>query len=166
MTQEIFNFSFYFSFERDLTLRSDLFYSHGSHKPVSKFFWNESMLRSMMEGKLHEEWCTPVIQGHYSKFESFIGQTKITYCLLSRRCKERSGTRFYSRGIDESGNCSNTVETEQIVLFGKYLLSTVFVSGSTPIFWEQRSQTSQVKLTRNKELTKGPYLEHLSGLNS
>lgn len=75
-------------------------YSQNINRPLSKFFWNESLLKNLFESKIMDEWRIPVIQGHYSKFETFIDQAKIVYYLISRRSKLRSGTRFYSRGID------------------------------------------------------------------
>lgn len=46
------------------------------------------------------EWMIPVIQGHYGKFQLSVGNRMISYYLISRRSKYRSGTRFYNRGID------------------------------------------------------------------
>jgi hypothetical protein len=50
------------------------------------------------------------------------------------------------------------------VAVGKEVTSAVFVSGSSPLFWEQKSQAMPARLTRNKELTNGPFLEHLMTL--
>lgn len=48
-----------------------------------------------------------------------------------------SGTRFYSRGIDENFNASNFVETEEIFTWINYTFTHVSVRGSVPIFWKQ-----------------------------
>jgi len=64
--------------------------------------------------------------------------------------KYRSGTRFYNRGIDENSKCSQFIETEQIIVLGTQLLSFVCLSGSAPLFWEQKSQSDKIRLTRNK----------------
>jgi hypothetical protein len=45
-------------------------------------------------------------------------------------------------------------------------MSAVFISGSSPVFWEQKSQTNPIRLTRNKELTKGPFISHFTNLNA
>jgi len=37
--------------------------------------------------------------------------------LISRRSTARAGPRYYSRGIDESGNVANFVETEMILRY-------------------------------------------------
>ena len=47
------------------------------------------------------------------------------------------GTRFHSRGIDEQGNVSNFVETEQIVMYEESVQSFTQVRGSIPVFWRQ-----------------------------
>jgi hypothetical protein len=47
------------------------------------------------------------------------------------------GTRYHSRGIDDQGNVSNFVETEQIVLVDDDLSSFVQIRGSIPLFWRQ-----------------------------
>ena len=65
------------------------------------------MLDALIKDKQIEEWRIPIIQGHYGKFESYVIGTKITYHVITRRSKFRSGMRFYSRGIDEEGYCSN-----------------------------------------------------------
>ena len=65
------------------------------------------MLDAIMKDKPVDEWKILVIQGHYGKFDSYINDFKITYAIITRRSKHRSGMRFYSRGIDEEGHCSN-----------------------------------------------------------
>ena len=57
--------------------------------------------------------------------------------LISRRGWKRVGTRYHSRGIDDNGQVSNFVETEQIVIAGASKTSYVQVRGSIPLFWEQ-----------------------------
>lgn len=59
------------------------------------------------------------------------------YIMISRRSREMSGTRFYSRGIDTHGNAANFVETEEIMVCHNYVLSYVQLRGSLPIFWVQ-----------------------------
>lgn len=55
--------------------------------------------------------------------------------LLSRRAPARAGVRFFSRGADVHGNCSNTVETEQVMATPERLLSYVQLRGSLPFCW-------------------------------
>ena len=74
------------------------------------------------------------------------------------------GTRMNVRGLDDQGNASNFVETENIIKIGPLLYSFVQTRGSVPIFWEQISVGSGIKalyedvnLTRTTEMTKGPF---------
>lgn len=57
--------------------------------------------------------------------------------IVSRRSIDRAGTRMFSRGVDETGNVSNFVETEQMVLFKNEGSSLVQVRGSIPLHWSQ-----------------------------
>lgn len=58
--------------------------------------------------------------------------------LISRLSSRRAGTRFNARGIDDSGNVANFVETETIFWTpAGYCFSYSQVRGSLPIFWEQ-----------------------------
>ena len=118
LTQEIFNFSFYFSFNRDLTLCFQKWRTELRPKPKDMFFWNAGMLNALKVDEGVLEWLIPVMQGHYSRFELTVGNRMVKYYLISRRSKYRSGTRFYSRGIDENSQCANYVETEQVIVIG------------------------------------------------
>lgn len=52
------------------------------------------------------------------------------------------GTRYLSRGTDETGNASNSAETEQIVINGNVVCSFVQVRGTIPLFWKQEVNSS------------------------
>jgi hypothetical protein len=108
------------------------------------------MLRALGVVETGREWLVPVIQGHYGGFEVNLGTKRVSYHLLSRRSKYRSGTRFFSRGIDENSKCAQFVESEQMVGVEGEMLGLVVLSGSPPLFWEQKWQGDKVRLTRNK----------------
>ncbi len=57
--------------------------------------------------------------------------------IISRRSRFRAGTRYLRRGIDDSGKVANYVETEQIMIFKKHVISFVQTRGSIPVFWSQ-----------------------------
>jgi len=57
--------------------------------------------------------------------------------IVSRRGIHRAGTRFFSRGIDATGNVSNYVETEQLIEVNGNCSSFVQTRGSIPLFWYQ-----------------------------
>jgi hypothetical protein len=108
-----------------------------------RFFWNKVLLNDILELNSDYEilkyenetnkstfvdldkFILPLIQGFF-QIEMLeipvednlspitIESIKLKLCLISRRNRFRLGTRFKSRGIDESGNVSNFVETEQV----------------------------------------------------
>ena len=57
---------------------------------------------------------------------------------LSYRSRFRTGTRFWVRGADVSGNVANFNETEQIIeVKGVGIASYVQTRGSMPFLWAQ-----------------------------
>lgn len=81
------------------------------------------------------------IYGFVEIHQLLLGGHHLTFALISRRSSGRVGTRFHSRGIDDRGNVSNYVETEQIVSLedplNQRVASQVQVRGSIPLYWEQ-----------------------------
>lgn len=87
-----------------------------------------------------------------------LNTTEIDFILVSRRDKRRTGMRFVSRGCDlvipiffillmyffKDGNCSNTADTEQILVIYKpntldlKVVSYVQLRGSMPFLWQQK----------------------------
>ena len=62
--------------------------------------------------------------------------------LISRRSTQRSGLRYLRRGIDDRGNCANTVETEQILSSPTWERSAKYrcfvqIRGSIPLYFSQ-----------------------------
>ena len=62
--------------------------------------------------------------------------------LISRRSIRRSGLRYLRRGIDDDGNCANTVESEQILSSADWSPSSSIhsftqVRGSVPVYFSQ-----------------------------
>jgi hypothetical protein len=62
--------------------------------------------------------------------------------LISRRSTKRSGLRYLRRGIDDNGNCANTVETEQILSSPTWDRSAIYrcfvqIRGSIPLYFSQ-----------------------------
>jgi len=54
-------------------------------------------------------WRVPVIQGHVKELYCENNYFSFYYCVISRRSKFMSGTRFNSRGIDTNCNVANFV---------------------------------------------------------
>ncbi|RMZ82432.1 hypothetical protein DV737_g2093, partial [Chaetothyriales sp. CBS 132003] len=62
--------------------------------------------------------------------------------IISRRSTKRSGLRYLRRGIDDEGNCANSVETEQVLSApdwdrSKPIHSFVQIRASIPLFFSQ-----------------------------
>lgn len=147
-----------------------------------RFFWNFHMTKEIREtfkenedAELSSHWILPVIQG-YIQIEHCImdfkedkglsdlvntqefGNTKYTAPLeydigiISRRNRNRAGTRSKKRGLEQSGACANFVETEQFLEFKPHIVSFVQVRGSIPVYWSQ----SGYKYRPPPRLDKGP----------
>ena len=103
---------------------------------MNRFFWNKECVHDLIACKA-DEWIVPFMSA-FVEFQPNCEVEGKTFSILfiSRRSRHRAGCRFTKRGIDESGNVANFVETEQILLFadGK-VTSYVQVRGSIPIIW-------------------------------
>jgi hypothetical protein len=108
-----------------------------------RFFWNKILLNDILQMNANYEilkyenesdksaiinldkFILPLIQGFFqieildipvedNLSPKKVDTIKLKLCLISRRNRYRLGTRFKSRGIDDNGNVSNFVETEQV----------------------------------------------------
>ena len=89
--------------------------------------------------------------------------------VISRLSSRRAGTRFNSRGIDDSGNVANFVETETIFWSPTGIcFSYTQVRGSVPIFWESSSSLipgqQKIQITRSTEATQPSFDRHFANL--
>jgi hypothetical protein len=102
--------------------------------------------------KLEDQfWTLPIIQGFVQVEECVIENECFTLALVSRRSRNRAGTRYKRRGIDEDGNVANYVETEQILSLRQHQISFTQIRGSVPIYWDQ----SGYKYRPPPRITKG-----------
>ena len=104
------------------------------------YCWNHNLLKPFFLDEC-EGVFLPLINGYigirtidsYSKEYNFI--------LISRKDHRRPGVRYLSRGGDTSGNVSNYVETEQILIYSDdenfHILSYYQLRGSIPLSWNQ-----------------------------
>lgn len=135
-----------------------------------RFWHNEHMSKDLIHAGLHA-YILPVMQGYLqtvslpveaidepkqetessSDFKRLADAVlRCQMMVISRRSKERAGLRYQRRGINESGQVANFVETEQILyvlrsqsasnlpstLIGD-VLSFVQIRGSIPLYWSQ-----------------------------
>ncbi|CAO3663318.1 unnamed protein product [Rhizopus stolonifer] len=152
--------TFYFSYKYNLTLsiqkQAELSAVNGTNdwrKADERFFWNKHLCtkkinasQKMRVGHDFSAFILPIIQGFISIHSTVINHRAVKFGLISRRSQERAGTRYFSRGLDELGNASNFVETEQILLCDDYhslveqqllCFSHVQTRGSVPAIWRQ-----------------------------
>ncbi|TKY87434.1 hypothetical protein EX895_004112 [Sporisorium graminicola] len=124
-----------------------------------RFWHNEHMSKDLIHAGLHA-YILPVMQGYLqtvdlpiqpieedkAEAEPTDAVQRCQVMVVSRRSKERAGLRYQRRGINESGQVANFVETEQIlyVLHSTAanetigdVLSFVQIRGSIPLFWSQ-----------------------------
>lgn len=88
----------------------------------SEFLFNSIPLNNYR--KYSNSFALCCIQGFVGSFSKLI--------LISRRSYLRAGARFFMRGCDSDGNCSNFVETEQII---DGISTYLQIRGSIPIKW-------------------------------
>jgi len=117
-----------------------------------RFFWNKNMVVPFEKVGL-EEWIHPMMCGYIEvaynvrlRDSDDPDSASFTYLFISRRSRERQGTRFNMRGLDEEGHAANFVETEQIIMpdadknssrADVAVCSYVQTRGSIPTIWNQ-----------------------------
>lgn len=170
----------YFSYSLDVTNSFQRQSQHAPDVPMWKgaddrFFWNRFIQSDLIDFSLGandtsgirygpqpgaDPYILPVMFGMMRITPARVKSTSFTFALITRRCRHRAGTRYFSRGIDEQGNVANYNETEQIVILndstgglsgfgggqsmtsGKagqdlQVYSFVQTRGSVPLFWTE-----------------------------
>ncbi|CAG8466569.1 2088_t:CDS:10 [Diversispora eburnea] len=129
------------------------------------FWWNEHMLQNFIELELHA-WILPVMQGFVQIKPCEIDENSFDFIIISRRSKERAGLRYQRRGINEHGNVSNFVETEQIISVKDHEISFLQIRGSIPLFWSQSSYGLKPRpvLERSESENKLAFSKHFDSL--
>lgn len=103
-----------------------------------RFVWNR-FAASKLANIGAVSWIVPLILGYVDVRTGLINGKSVQFALISRRAADRPGLRFTARGADVHGNCSNFVETEQIVSHGTAYSSYVQIRGSIPLLWKQEA---------------------------
>ena len=157
MNQVLATPSFYFSYTTDLTRSMQGKESFASSSPDSiggesalevvtrlytdweeRFVWNRFLLEPFLSrGAEFLRYCLPLIHGCVFIRQCSINGRLFRWSLVSRRSRRRAGTRYFSRGCDSDGECSNFVETEQIVEHADSCSSFILTRGSIPLSWSQ-----------------------------
>jgi hypothetical protein len=166
----------YFSYSQDLTrpLQSQSSSSSRSlyQKCDRRFFWNYSLQRKFIDiserypDQNLSSFILPVVSGFVRIEICKIYSKSFSFALISRRSPGRSGTRYFSRGVDHSGNVSNFVETEQILMIEDSIFSHVQIRGSIPLFWMQVADMQYLPPLKMFELSSEPFRKHFDDLKS
>ena len=158
----------YFSYNLDLTNAFQRQSRVDPSQPLwqrtdERFLWNRfisSDLIDMRNGKdgtggfrlalgpqpAVDPFILPVISGTMSMTKTTVKGTPLTFALITRKSRHRTGTRFFSRGMDERGHVSNFNETEQLVVLNDD------ASGPTGGFGSANGAASQVSHTRDVQI--------------
>ncbi|KAF2209278.1 hypothetical protein CERZMDRAFT_107157 [Cercospora zeae-maydis SCOH1-5] len=172
----------YFSYSFDLTNSFQRQAQSDTNEPLweradNRFFWNRFISSSLINFRLGKSagrlssgpqpavdpYILPVMYGMMRITNTSIKGTTLTFVLITRRSRFRTGTRYLSRGIDEEGHVSNYNETEQAIILNDALssgmtsyagdrgfsdskpvhgsetqvLSYVQTRGSVPVYWAE-----------------------------
>jgi hypothetical protein len=171
----------YFSYTLDITNSFQRLAESSPHSPLWKraddrFFWNRFISSDLIDFRMginnrfglrggeHPEvdpYILPVMFGMLEIRNASVKGFSFTIALITRRCRHRVGTRYFSRGIDEEGHISNFNETEQLIILNDsargpitytgsggmqngninvregQVLSYVQTRGSVPVFWAE-----------------------------
>ncbi|PWW79835.1 hypothetical protein C7212DRAFT_273510 [Tuber magnatum] len=128
------------------------------------FFWNRALQKPFIESG-NGTFVLPLMQGFVGQFQFSAtvpsgsklwpptepgrqeatevphedGKQSLLVTLISRRSIKRAGLRYLRRGVDDSGNVANCVETEQILSDSNWnsIFSHVQLRGSIPLYFQQ-----------------------------
>ncbi|VEU20782.1 DEKNAAC101669 [Brettanomyces naardenensis] len=128
-----------------------------------RFVWNSHLLDPVLStfDRMYD-WFQPIIHGFIDQVKISIFDAEVYVTLIARRSHHFAGARFFKRGVNDSGNVANEVETEQIVSdmlttcfhdpgagFFNNSRFTAFVQhrGSIPLSWSQATAPN-IRMTK------------------
>ncbi|CEF60029.1 Inositol polyphosphate-related phosphatase domain and Synaptojanin, N-terminal domain and Endonuclease/exonuclease/phosphatase domain and Nucleotide-binding, alpha-beta plait domain and Domain of unknown function DUF1866 domain-containing protein [Strongyloides ratti] len=134
---------FYFSITTDKNAKSwDITKScqkeYDTNSSDNRFFWNKLLFYPLERyGIDTDKWLTKCTAGSAVIRTIYISHETAKLAIISRLSCERVGTRFNVRGADHEGHAANFVETEQIIIYDKFVTAFTQIRGSVPLIWEQ-----------------------------
>ncbi|KAK4038375.1 SacI homology domain-containing protein [Parachaetomium inaequale] len=137
----------YFSYAVDLTNSFQRQAQQDAASPLWKraddrFFWNRFVQSDLIDFRTQggrgqpapqpgiDPYILPVIFGMLEIHPTTFKGTPLTLALITRRSRNRAGTRYFTRGLDDQGNAANYNETEQIVILNDSAAGLGGVAGS------------------------------------
>lgn len=128
-----------------------------------RFVWNSHLLQPvLLTFDRVYDWFQPIMHGFVDQIKLSIFGSDVYITLIARRSHHFAGARFFKRGVNDSGNVANEVETEQIVSdmltssfhdpkagFFNNPRYTSFVQhrGSIPLSWSQATAPN-IRMTK------------------
>ncbi|KFK26296.1 hypothetical protein AALP_AA8G229600 [Arabis alpina] len=115
------------------------------------FVWNEFLTRGIRHNLRNTVWTVALVYGFFKQTTLSEAGRNFKLTIIARRSRHNAGTRYLKRGINESGNVANDVETEQIVSedvpedHPMQISSIVQNRGSIPLFWSQETSRMNIK---------------------
>ncbi|WZY75263.1 hypothetical protein YC2023_021647 [Brassica napus] len=115
------------------------------------FVWNEFLTRGIRHNLRNTVWTVALVYGFFKQTSLSEAGRNFKLTLIARRSRHNAGTRYLKRGINESGNVANDVETEQILSedvpedLPMQISSVVQNRGSIPLFWSQETSRMNLK---------------------
>jgi len=97
-----------------------------------------------VHGMVHDNLLS-VVCGFVETVAVQVKDKRVNVTVVSRRSRFRSGVRFFSRGVDDAGHVSNSVESEQVVTARGGVTSFVTVRGSIPLYWQEQEALVTLK---------------------
>ncbi|OMJ07581.1 Inositol-1,4,5-trisphosphate 5-phosphatase 1 [Smittium culicis] len=144
---------------------------------INKFRWNEFLLKvfiqfsrrlppNILTSFNNSNFTTSLVQGYvgcvlrnlsnqseYTPNNNSSNADILSIMVISRLSSRRIGTRFLTRGVDDSGNVANNCQTEVIISTKTWIFSYVQIRGSIPLFWNQQGlQIGSHKLQLSRSL--------------
>lgn len=107
-----------------------------------RFFWNKYVCSDLIDAARAQPgvslFVTPMTFGFVELAKSTIGNSHVTFGIITRRSRHRAGTRYFRRGIDAHGDVANFNETEQLLIVDAEtprVFSYLQTRGSVPVYW-------------------------------
>lgn len=153
--EEMLKNGFFYSYDYDLTNSAQQSSKIKSEERLwrdyydLRYVWNYPGCTELFLQSISPTWITPIIQGFVGikKIETKMGEGQLI--LISRRRYAKAGARYLARGVDNEGNVSNFVETEQLLYVKDLISSYVQIRGSIPLFWQQVGVSNELVFTKS-----------------
>lgn len=130
----------YYSESYDLTRSLQHQSTDSTSGPSHAFTFNLAASHDLSSDPALAPFAINIMAGFIGTFPLDLNGATYTVALISRYSRERLGTRYTRRGLDNQGHAANFVEMEQLVWLQaapERISSFVQIRGSVPTVWKQ-----------------------------